>query len=483
MKKNRIICLILSLIMILSMLPTFAYGTQPEDDASVSAGCHGVDAAKTLSDDGKLVDTSKAVILYELNSGTMLYTYNPDQKIYPTSMVKLMTVLVALEIGDLEEKVTVTRKALSSVAVGAVVVGLKSGEELTLEDLLYCTMTASANDAAAVVAEHIAGSQDAFVQLMNEKAQALGCLGTHYGNALGLHDEQTYTTARDICRITVAALKNEKFKEIFQASGYTVAETNKSKERNLETTNKMALENSKYYDERVTGGKTGATNQGGRCLTLTAHKDGMDLLCIVMGAEPTYLDEVTLSRYGSFEECAQLLDYAFSGYAYRQVFFDGQAISQYPVQGGDSDVVTQPTASASTLLPVKGDQSLLRWVYIPTESVIQAPVQKGQALGVVQVWYGEKCLAQTQMVAMNQVAVESAPVVPEKPENEDDGGNWKILLVLLGVFAGMLGILIVVFVIGRIIGNITRKTRRRRRRRNRERRRIDAGIGSSSGKM
>lgn len=483
MKKIRIFCLVLPLVLILSMLPMSVHGTQAEDDASVSAGCHGVDAAKTLSDDGKLVDTSKAVILYELNSGTMLYTYNPDQKIYPTSMVKLMTVLVALENGDPEDVVSVTRKALSSVAVGAVSAGLKTGEELTLMDLLYCTMTASANDASAVVAEHIAGSQEAFVQLMNEKAHALGCTGTHYGNALGLHDEDTYTTARDICRITVAALENELFKRIFQASSYTVPATNKSDERELSTTNKMALENNKYYDERVTGGKTGYTNQGGRCLTVTAQKDGMELLCIVMGAEATYVDEVTLSRFGSFEECAQLLDYAFSGYAYRQVFFDGQAICQYSVQGGDCDVVTQPAASASTLLPAKVDQSLLRWVYTPADDVIQAPVQKGQALGIVQVWYGEKCLVQTQMVAMNQVTVESVPVVPEKPAQDDDGGNWKILMVLLGVLAGALGILIVVFVIGRIIGNITRKARRRRRKRNRERRRSNAGTGSDSGKL
>lgn len=469
MKKIRTFCLFLSFALMLSALALPVWGTND----SVTSGCHSVDAAVALSDEGRLTESAEAVILYELNSDTMLYAYNPDTKIYPTSMVKLMTVLVALEKGNLQDQVTVTRNALNSVAIGSVSAKLKTGEILTLEDLLYCTMVASANDAAAVVAEHIAGSQDAFVQLMNEKAAALGCKGTHYSNATGLHDEETYTTARDICRITEAALENEQFKTIFEAESYTVPATNKSDDiRELKTTNNMALSGNKYYDERVTGGKTGATDKGGRCLTVTAKQGGMDILCIVMGAKATYETEVSISKYGSFEECKQLLDYAFSGFSYRQVFFDGQSISQYPVQGGANQVVTQPAASASTVLPNKLDESLLRWVYTRKDTALVAPVEKGQSIGTVQVWYGEKCLAQTDMVAMNAVAVESEPVIPEIPKKEDSG-SWKALVVTLGVFGGMIVVFLVVMIVLRFVGNMRRKAHRRRRQRQRERRKVN----------
>lgn len=469
MKKFRTFCVLLSFFLLLYMVVPPVAGVEINTDASVTSGCHSVDAAFALSDDGRLTETAQAVILYELNSDTMLYTYAPDEKIYPTSMVKLMTVLVALENGELDAQVTVTRKALDSVAIGSVSVNLKKGEILTLEDLLYCVMTASANDAAAVVAEHIAGSQDAFVQLMNEKAAALGCLGTHYTDASGLHDEEAYTTARDICRIMEAALENEQFKTLFEAASYTVPATNKSDPRELKTTNKMALTGNKYYDERVTGGKTGFTDKGGRCLTVTARQDGMDLLCIVMGAKATYETEVSLSKYGSFEECKELLDYAFSGYSYRQVFFQGQAISQYPVHNGANHVVTQPAESASTVLPSQMDVSQLHWQYTNNDTVIQAPVEKGQSLGSVQVWYGQKCLAQTDMVSMNAVAVQTEPVIPERPETDKDAGSWQAMLVLLGIFGGVILVGLLVLLVVRCIGN-ARRAKRRRHRQHRRRR-------------
>jgi D-alanyl-D-alanine carboxypeptidase (penicillin-binding protein 5/6) len=176
-------------------------------------------------------------------------------------MVKLMTALVALEKGDLSDEVTVTKRALNLLTAGAATAGLVAGEELTLEQLLYCLMVGSANDAALVIAEHIGGNQDIFVAMMNQKAEELGCTGTHFSNAHGLHDEETYTTARDICRITDAALENEVFRAMFTMESYTVPATNKSEERVLWTTNHMMSTHTRrdYFDSRVTGGKTCVT--------------------------------------------------------------------------------------------------------------------------------------------------------------------------------------------------------------------------------
>ena len=363
MKKVSIFCLLLAVVILFSCLSVSA--TEDKTNPAVTAGCHSLDAAMTLSDAEKLTETAKAVVVYERNSGTLLYTHNPDEKIYPTSMVKLMTTLVAIENGDLDDKITVTRKVLDQVPIGILGAGLTVGEEITLRDLLFSTMVESATDSAVVAAAHVGGSINGFLQLMNEKAAALGCSKTNYGNVHGLHDENTYTTARDIARLTDAALNNETFREMFCTARYTMSATNKRPEEwTITTTNNMMNErNSKYYDKRVTGGKTGATNQGGRCLTLTAEKDGMELLCVVMGAVPTVEPNGSLSSYGSFEESKILLDHMFSTYAFRQVFFDGQSLTQYPVANGANDVVTQAADSASTVVPVELDESALRWAY------------------------------------------------------------------------------------------------------------------------
>lgn len=442
MKKMRFFSVLMLFILLFSVFLTPVSATA--GNPAVSSGCHSVDATMTLGDEGKIVDTAKAVVLYELNSGTMLYTWNPDAKIYPTSMVKMMTALVALENGDLDETVTIARSVLNQVPIGILGMDLKAGEEISLRDLLYGVMVASATDAAVVAAVHVGGSIEGFLQMMNDKAAELGCKGTQYGNVHGLHDEETYTTARDICRITEAALENETFRTMFQTATYTVSETNKKAERELITTNHMMNErNKKYYDPLVTGGKTGATDQGGRCLTLTAEKDGMELLCVLMGATPTVAENGSLSAHGSFEESKILIDQAFEKYEFRQVFFDGQSLAQYPVANGASHVVTQSTSTVSTILPVDVDETQLRWDFQEQSESITAPVMKGQKVGTAQVWYGAKCLAQTDMVAMNAVEEYRAPVIPEKPKSNQSGSWLTLFLVLVGlafaVFAGMVG--------------------------------------------
>ena len=464
MKKNRLLCLFLFIMVILSGLRMPAAAQQ--DNLAVTQGCHSVDAALTLSSEEKLVETAKAVVLYELNSGTMLYALNPDGKIYPTSMVKLMTALVALEQGNLDDVVTVTRSVLNQVPIGVLGADLKAGEEITLRDLLYANMVASATDAAVIAAAYVGGSVDGFLQMMNDKAAELGCTATNYSNVHGLHDENTYTTARDIARITEAALKNEAFRDMFCAAEYTLAATNKHEARTITTTNHMMNpKNSKYYDKRVTGGKTGATDQGGRCLTLTAEQEGMEILCVLMGATPTVAANGSLSAYGSFEESRILVDYAFQSFEYRQVFFSGQSLAQYPVSDGANDVVTQAVDTISTVLPKEVEEAQLKWVYKPTESVMTAPVAQGQKLGTVEAWYGNKCLAQADMVAMNAVEQKQSPIVPKKPASGTDDGSWLVLFLVLagGALAVFLGL------IGLRAFRIWKLQRRRKRRRSRRR--------------
>jgi D-alanyl-D-alanine carboxypeptidase (penicillin-binding protein 5/6) len=355
---------------------------------------------------------------------------------------------------------------------GSVSAGLEAGEELTLRDLLYCLMTASANDAALVIAEHIGGTQDTFVKMLNEKAAALGCTGTAYTNAHGLHDEGTYTTARDICRILDHALDIPEFQEMFCAEHYTVPATNKQEAREIYTSNHMMSRHSekRYFDSRVTGGKTGATDEAGRCLAATAKCGDMELLTIVMGAEPEYEeDKLSLKSYGSFEETKVLLDHAAENYEFRQVFFDGQTVSQFPVIGGENSVVTRPVKTASTVLPVQLDESKLTWIYGDTVGQLTAPIAKGEKITTVQVWYGAKCLAQSDLVAANAVKEFVAPTDPAEPQEEEPSQVWKWVGIVAAAVLGIAAVLVLIRTVSRFIRRAMVNARRRRRRENRRR--------------
>ena len=216
MKKIRRV-LLLGVVMALLIGCAMPVAAQNMTGTDVQQGCMTLDAQTPLYSGEKLLETAEAVILYEMNSDTLVYSYNPDEPRDPSGMNKLMTALLALELGNPQDKVSVTREALNSVAIGAVSAGLKVDEILTLEDLLYLMMVGSANDAAAVIAEYIGGSQELFVAMMNKRAGELGCTNTQFRNSNGLEHEEQYTTARDLAKITAAALENELFSKLFSA--------------------------------------------------------------------------------------------------------------------------------------------------------------------------------------------------------------------------------------------------------------------------
>jgi D-alanyl-D-alanine carboxypeptidase (penicillin-binding protein 5/6) len=466
MKFTRFFCLLLTICLAFSGIPAVQ-----ADNATPVNSCYGVDATSPLDESGKLADTAKAVIIYELTSDTMVYAYNTDNTIYPASMVKIMTALVALEQGDLNELVTVSRAAVNSIKPGSVSANLKAGEQMRLQDLLYCLMVPSANDAAAVIAEHIAGSQEDFVALMNQRAQELGCTGTHYSNVHGLHDDGTYTTARDICRLMDYALENGTLKEMFETKVYTIPATNKASERTIHTTNYMMSTEQvkKYYDERVTGGKTGHTDKAGRCLTATAKVGNMELLTIVMGAKATYEEDgLSLIRFGSFEETSQLLDHIAAKYTLRQLFSQGQPIAQADVVNGAHDASIGPLDTLFAVLPKDTADSDLRWDY--DAATLTAPIAQNQTVSSLQVWYGNKCIAQTDLVSINAVPIYAAPIIPEITlPKEDDSGSWTTLIIIVGTVITLFVLYFLALILRRSIQNAIQRKRRRRRRMSRRR--------------
>lgn len=472
MKKARVICLFMSLVLFISML---SGSVLAQPDASVGSGCHSVDAQRALDGSAKMLDTAKAVVLYERNSDTMIYNYEPDKKVDPSSMAKLMTALIAIENLDLNAKATVSRSALDDVGIGVVSVKprFSPGEEVSVEALLYCMVAASDSDSAAVLAEMVSGSQSAFVEKMNQRALEMGCTSTNFTNAHGLYDENAYSTARDICRIIDIALENEIFHTIFTAKTYTVPATNKADARQVETSNRMMNERylSSYFDSRVTGGKTGTDGKNGRCLAITAEDGKMELLAVVMGAEAVYNEEDPniLEAFGSFEEMKVLLDYACEKFEYRQVFHKNQTFSQYPVVNGANNLVTTPASEAYAILPAELTPEQLRWEYPDAVGTITAPVEAGQKIAHVEVWYGDLCIAQSDLLAMNAVDVYVPQAEPDMPANlhEDSAGRLivRFALVLLGIVVLGFAVLFTV----RTVRIASMRAKRRRRRANRRR--------------
>ncbi len=405
-------------------------------DASVDFGSHSLEAAVALTSSESYTPDAKAAVLYELGSDTLLYGYHTDDRMYPASMTKVMTCLLVLELGTLTDVVAIEYPVLEDFDLSSSSVGLIYGEEMTVEQLLYCLMVASGNDAAIVLADHIAGSEAQFVELMNQKAQELGCTGTHFMNVHGLHHEEHYTTARDMAKIMNAALAHDLFRTLYSTTEYIIPSTGLREERKLENTNALLTTAvfTDYYDSRVLGGKTGFTTPAGRCLTAVSESGGMKLISVVMGAGST---SGNVTMVSAFEETQKLIDFGFGSFHMGQILTADQYLGQFPVDGGQIDVQGMVRQAAYTVLPKAMDPTALRYAY--QVEPLSAPVSQGQSLGHVQVWYGDACIAQQELFAAADVAEAETPTVtrPHTPgtEQEESIDWWPFAAVGLAAMA------------------------------------------------
>lgn len=487
MKKNRIFCLLLCLVTLFQLLTcpvhasqtegTTAETTAPvqsatENDSSVTYGCHTVDGKVPLCGTDRLLETAGAAMLYEVNSDTLLYAWNPDTPVYPASLAKIMTALLAVENGNLAEVVTVSANAMSSIKKQSATLKLQVGEELTLEQLVRCLMVGSANDAAVVIADHIAGSQQGFAAMMNQRAVELGCTGTVFVNPHGLHDSKQITTTRDMVKILKFAMQNEEFMSFFSDTVYTLPETNLSKSRYMETTNYMMTRDvtEEYYDSRVTGGRTGVTDDRRRCLIVTAKSGELCFIAIVMNAVPKADpdDPYTIKYFGSYEEVGDLLDMGFRDYKIAQVLSENEILTQYMVTNGTNSVAVGPLNSCSTVLPKDAVPADLTVKYASAGTMLSAPVDTNTVVNTVQMWYGNVCLAQSPLITKNTSRIKLTENSGAGTEAASNDFAVKILIVvgvlIVGVFA-VVGVRTVV----RMLRGFSTRMQHRRRRRNRRR--------------
>ena len=502
MKMKRLFCLILGLCMTFAMVfPAYATGadggttgdaaptetTQPEStaasqpvalptqsagsaevDASVTSGCHSLDAQVPLRTDPVLT-TGKAGLVYEVNCDTLVYGLNVDSSFSPGSFVKLMTAIVALEKGELSQSITVTQENIDHVPEDSNTFGLEAGEELTLEQLLYCMVLDSANDAAVIIAEHLYGDQASFVAAMNERAAKLGCTATNFTNVHGIQDAQQYTTPRDLARIVAYGVRNESFVKLISTDRYTI-ETNVNRDQSTVFSDNYMLSqviNTNYVDERCTGGKAASNAERQRSLIITAEQNGLSYIAIVMETQPVFDNEggYTIDDYREFPEMAKLLDLVFDQYEGKQILYEGQVASRLPVTGGANAVAATPTRSVRSVLPASVGMDGLTMHYVRTGGSLTAPVKAGDVVDILQIWYGAVCIAQSELVAMNDSkfaeAVENTQSQGADVWNSD--GLTKVLAIFGMIVGVILGFILILYIIRWVRTAMLRSKRRRRR--------------------
>lgn len=498
MKKLSLLCIVLCLCLLWSGIALTVSATAPdsdvpettqseapaapviqnsvytEGDASVTYGAATLDGQKPLGGTVKRLETAKAALLYEINSDTLLYTWNPDTRVHPASLVKVMTCMIALEEGELTDPVTVTAEMRSQLKGADLQTDFKEGEQITLGDLVHSAMVSSSNASSTLIAIHISGSEGAFVARMNARAKELGCTDTNFVNAHGIPHDSQYTTARDMARIVAEAVKSETFCQVFGAKNYTIPATNLSEERELKTTNYFISNQTvqKFYDSRVTGGKSGAASTEDRSVVFTAESGELKLLGVVMGAEgKTEEDGYSLKRHGNFEEATELMNYGFNHYSTAQILFSSKSVAQFSVENGANDVVGRPVSSAFSAVPVGTAVENLSWQYVLKDSLI-APVEKGSVIGAVQVWCGDVCIAQSDMVSMNGAALSAAAGQThqdQRTEEENDGFTQFLMVIAILVGAALIlgALLMAVLWIRAAVAESRRRKRRQSRQRSR----------------
>ena len=326
----------------------------------------------------------KSAILVEANTGTVLYQKNADEPLPPASVTKVMTLLLvmeAIESGKIGYGDTV-RASANACSMGGSQIYLKENEEMTVEDLLKSVIIASANDAAVALAEHICGSEEAFVDKMNERAEALGMNNTHFENTNGLDDttQNHVISARDIAIVSRELIKHKKVLEY--SSIWMDSIRNGS--FGLTNTNRLI----RFYNG-ATGLKTGSTDKAGFCISATAKRGDMELIAVIMGSE---------TRDERNSAATKLLDYGFNNF--RIFSDDGGALNDIPISKGESAGFSAEYPKIKIVVPKETGKISAG---IQVKEGIEAPIKKGDIVGIVSYTDGKGEICRIDIIACENV--------------------------------------------------------------------------------
>lgn len=326
--------------------------------------------------------SAKAMCTMEASTGRILYSKNENAKLPMASTTKIMTAITAIEnCADLDEKFVISPKA---VGISGTSIYLRKDEALSIRELLYGLMLVSGNDASVAIGERVGGNVKNFVELMNKTAEKIGATNSHFANTHGLDEKGHYTSASDLARITSYALQNETFREIVSTKNTKIVNT-AGKSRYLKNKNKLL-----HTLEGCIGVKTGFTDDAGRCLVSSAERDGMTLVCVVLNCGPM------------FEESATLLEKGFEDYKMIDVTKDYDYSRFVKVEGGRKEFCEVGT-KGSFVYPFKsGEQNKLKYLYTLPD-FLNSPVNKGEQIGKVEVYYGNDLLFSEKIYTMEEV--------------------------------------------------------------------------------
>ncbi len=322
--------------------------------------------------------SAEGAVVMERSTGTVLYGKNAHEQLPMASTTKIMTALVALERCELDEKVTVSHEAVGAEGSSMY---LMPQEVLLMSDLLYGLMLASGNDAAIAIAMHVAGTTEAFVELMNQKALELGLLNTHFVTPNGLHDDDHYTTAYDLCVIACAAMENETFRQIVGTTYYTTQSGNTI--RYFKNKNKLLWE-----FEGATGLKTGYTSVAGKCLAFSAERNDMEIVGVV------------LKSGDIFGESASLLNYAFNNYHMVSLISRDEPVSFVKLEKCDKKLLALGVLT-DIMVPVEVSEEAHIKTRVLAPRVIGQTVNKGDPIGTLELYDGSRLIYSVPLVAMN----------------------------------------------------------------------------------
>ena len=421
----------------------------------------------------------EAMLLVDANTGRMVYGKNEHEQMYPASLTKIMTALLVLEAVDsgqlsLDQQITATESAMEGLAADGSTAGIQAGEILTVEQLLQCMLIVSANEACNILAEQVSGSVDAFVDAMNAKAEALGCEGTHFVNATGLHDSQHYTTAWDLYLITKEAMKHEDFMRICDTARATIPATNLSEERNLYTTNylidtwrslgyiysnaRATIPATNLSEERnlyttnylidtwrslgyiysnAHGIKTGSTDEAGHCLVSSATEGSLSFISVALGGPRETLADGEIRTY-SFFDTREMFKWAFQNFSYQTVLEETELVKEVSVALSKVDHVSvHPASDVEVLLPNGTDPASLKRT-LDLESPLDAPITEGQVLGTLTLSLNDEVVATVDLLASHDVEASGLLVFGRNVQNFFSSTAVKVVGIVLLVLAAAL---------------------------------------------
>ena len=384
---KKIIAFMLSVCMLFGMTVSAKESVTVSSECDISDIDVPLDSTTVNAAIGQTLDIkAKSVVLMEPNTGKVLYESNSDEKLPPASITKIMSLLLVMEAIDrgdisLETVVTASEHACS---MGGSQIWLEPGETMTVNDLLKAAVIASANDACVALGETVAGSEEGFVALMNERANELGMTNTHFVNCTGLDAEEHLTTAYDVALMSSALIKHDLIKD------YSTVwmETLRDGKSELVNTNKLV----RFY-EGTTGLKTGTTSTAKYCLSATAERNGVELVAVVMAGE---------SSNDRFNGAKKLLDYGFANYNYSSIEAGIEENTELEVlKGTEKTVEIQPQGTLNVLLPKSASGKIERKTVLSEN--VTAPVKKGDILGTVTVNLDGEQLGEIPLVANEDV--------------------------------------------------------------------------------